>query len=280
MSTILEALRKLEKEQARPVAPGPTRLDREIAAEQAPVRQHPLRRFALVTTALALSALAGVTVTLAGLSYWQQLASEAPSEDVAAASAEPPSVAEAEAEAEADTSRTEVPSVVVVADVLREEMRELQVEPMSEPAVEPVAVAQIVREPSPATQLAAVREARVSRVPSQAPAAPRPQVFEVEPVPARPVPVDPPRVAVEPPLPVIVRDPVPAVMAKRTTWHPRRDRRRVELSVVEAGESRIVEMREGEFLGPLELVEIGPTGITFLHEGVEIQHRVGAKGHH
>ena len=61
----------------------------------------------------------------------------------------------------------------------------------------------------------------------------------------------------------------------RTIWHPRPERRRAELSVEEGGATRTLELREGDFVGPLKLSEIGPLGVTFVHEGVEIQHRVG-----
>jgi hypothetical protein len=76
---------------------------------------------------------------------------------------------------------------------------------------------------------------------------------------------------------LIVRDPVPSVVVTRTTWHPDRGRRRAELEVLQGEELRIVHMREGQFLGPLELGEIRPAGVTFLHNGVEIRRRVGSQ---
>ncbi len=82
------------------------------------------------------------------------------------------------------------------------------------------------------------------------------------------------------PLPVIVRSSVPSVVVTRTTWHPIRGRRRAELEVLEDEELRSLQMREGQFLGPLELAEISPSGVTFLHNGVEIHRRVGGGSQH
>jgi len=86
---------------------------------------------------------------------------------------------------------------------------------------------------------------------------------------AKPDPVEPP--------PVIVRSQVPSFAVKRTTWHPTSQRRRAEVEVVEGDQHRVVELREGQFLGPLEVEEIRPTGVTFLHNGIEIHRRVGSK---
>ena len=85
---------------------------------------------------------------------------------------------------------------------------------------------------------------------------------------AKPHPVEHP--------PVIVREQLPSLVVTRTTWHPDRGRRRAELEVSEGEELRVVSLREGQFLGPMELLEIRPTGITFRHNGVEVQHRVGS----
>ncbi len=75
--------------------------------------------------------------------------------------------------------------------------------------------------------------------------------------------------------PTVVRPPVPSLSIKRTVWHPRPERREAMVEIFEGEETRIVRLREGEFLGPLELQEVRPTGVTFLHDGIEVQRRVG-----
>ncbi len=268
MSTILEALRKLEKERPERTLADAAELDRKVLAREASERPRPLRFFALVVTAVVLSGVAGVSVTLAALSFWQSRNFETHRQG------ETPAVAAAGAQ------RVEEPTVVVAAEILKQNVAESaaalgSAEPSSaqsaepaaaralarpsavtvtsaEPTAEPFPIARVARERDPVSELAAAREARVSRAPP-----------EVLPVAAAP-------------LPVIIRDPVPSIVVKRTVWHPRRERRRAELSLLENGKSRIVELREGQFVGPLELAEIGPTGVIFLHEGVEIRRRVGA----
>ncbi len=77
-------------------------------------------------------------------------------------------------------------------------------------------------------------------------------------------------------IPRLTRTPLPDIQVKSTVWHPNAGRREVVVQVEEGGSSRLVTMREGEALGPLELNEIRPSGVTFVHEGVEVQYRVGA----
>lgn len=69
---------------------------------------------------------------------------------------------------------------------------------------------------------------------------------------------------------------VPRFAINGTTWHPHRQRRTAVVSVEEAGETRVVEVREGESVGPLKVTEIGPTGVTFSHEGKQVKRRIGA----
>ena len=69
---------------------------------------------------------------------------------------------------------------------------------------------------------------------------------------------------------------VPRFAISGTTWHPYRQRRTADISVESAGGTRTVEVREGEMLGPMKVSEIGPTSITFLHEGKVIKRRIGA----
>lgn len=69
---------------------------------------------------------------------------------------------------------------------------------------------------------------------------------------------------------------VPRFAISGTIWHPYRQRRTADISVETAGGTRTVEVREGEMLGPMKVSEIGPTSITFLHEGKVIKRRIGA----
>lgn len=86
--------------------------------------------------------------------------------------------------------------------------------------------------------------------------------------------VDPPRkVAVAPP--PVPRSPMPDIYVARTVWHPIADRR---IAVVEFGEGgETLELREGDVIGPLVVGEIEPTGVYFVHEGVEVRRRVGTR---
>jgi hypothetical protein len=69
---------------------------------------------------------------------------------------------------------------------------------------------------------------------------------------------------------------VPRFAISGTTWHPYRQRRTADISVETAGGTRTVEVREGEIFGSMKVSEIGPTSITFLHEGKVIKRRIGA----
>ena len=74
---------------------------------------------------------------------------------------------------------------------------------------------------------------------------------------------------------MVRRNPVPDVAVTRTIWHPQPNRR---VAVLELGDgSAPLELREGDAVGPLVLVEISPIGVIFLHDGVEIQRRVSAR---
>ncbi len=322
MSTILKALRKLEDERPARTPADATRLDREVLAEDTNKRSRPLQRIALVMIAVLFSGLAGAGMTLAALTFWQTRSSNAQNQS------ERPAVAAAPATPREE--RAEEPTVVVVANILKQravvtalaDTPEIPApDPYAEPAPDVVeaepAIAQaqpraflaesderipeplsIVREAparevparDPVAELAAVREARMSRAPAEvqsatppdAPVARSVAAVRNEPERAEPEPVEWPElesvdVAPDPVLAsATAPDPVPSFAVTRTTWHPRQQRRRAELSLLEAGETRIVELREGESVGPFQVSEIGPTGVTFLYKGIEIQRRVGA----
>jgi hypothetical protein len=204
----------------------------------------------------------------------------------------------------AKEERSNAPSVIVVADILKQ--RDATPAAFGTPAPkafesesdaplpEPLALARRAPARDPVAELAALRDARMSRAPvevhppeSVEPAEPTARVVAA-------VEIEPPQVEPEPeqsewleletvdvaPEPVAFRvsvpDPVPTLSVNHTTWHPRRQRRRAEVSVIEAGDSRTIELKEGESVGPFKVAEIGPTGVTFVHKGVEIQRRVGA----
>lgn len=68
----------------------------------------------------------------------------------------------------------------------------------------------------------------------------------------------------------------PGIAVLGTKWHPRVDRRSAEVTLSEGGGTRTIEVRQGQRVGSLEVVEIAPTGVTFRHNGAEIKRRVGA----
>jgi hypothetical protein len=327
MSTILRALRKLEKDQAERQFAATPELEGEMAAREESAGSRPWRYFALVTAAVLLSGVAGVWVTLAGLSYWQAslfdsesgaVAADVTPDRVAGVAADPATdVAPSKSTPVAASDRAEEPTIVIAADILKRwaaasemtrdtlalGMRPVQSIALSEPlaptvdSVESLPIAIISRKPNPASRLAAAREARVSRAPKHV----VPPLAREEPAPTRREPVkiaslrveaaqpesvqEPavsaavlpeirPKIAPEI-IPEIVHAPVPSVVVMSTTWHPRSERRRAELSVEEDGKTRTLELREGDFIGPLRISEIGLIGVTFVIEGVEIEHRVG-----
>jgi hypothetical protein len=81
-----------------------------------------------------------------------------------------------------------------------------------------------------------------------------------------------------PPAPVVAaarapeRAPVPDVRVERTSWHPQSARR---VAVVLLGAEDPREVHEGDALGPLVVARIEPSGVVFVHEGVELLRRVG-----
>lgn len=159
-----------------------------------------------------------------------------------------------------------------------------------EPA-ESVPIASITRKPVAASRRVVSREAPVDGAPKQDEDLPqvklatpkfdpvraaslRARAAPAQPRPVPPVPVEPTRALVAE-VPEIVREPVPSVVVTSTVWHPRPERRLAQLSVLEGGVTRRVELREGQRLGPLRLAEIGMIGVTFVHEGVEIEYQIG-----
>jgi len=89
---------------------------------------------------------------------------------------------------------------------------------------------------------------------------------------AEPKPKPAPRAAAPEP---ILRSPVPNVYVARTIWHPMAERR---VAVVELeGSDETLELHEGDAVGPLVVGKIEPSGVFFVHDGIELRRRVGAR---
>lgn len=71
----------------------------------------------------------------------------------------------------------------------------------------------------------------------------------------------------------IVRAEVPGLRVERTVWHPIAERRVATIELEQNSERR--EIHEGDAVGPLVVSEIEPSGVVFVHEGVEIRRRIG-----
>jgi len=72
----------------------------------------------------------------------------------------------------------------------------------------------------------------------------------------------------------IARSPVPDLVVEKTIWHPLAERRVAVVLLTDRDE--VVELHEGDAVGPLVVARIEPTGVLFLHDGVELRRRVGA----
>ena len=96
-------------------------------------------------------------------------------------------------------------------------------------------------------------------------AAPKPRAAAVPVAPSPPAPPAPP-VARESPL---------AVQVERTFWHPRAERREAILRL--PGQEESVRVREGEVLGRFTVMRIEPSRVVFEKDGVEIVGRLQAK---
>jgi hypothetical protein len=68
---------------------------------------------------------------------------------------------------------------------------------------------------------------------------------------------------------------VPTVYVERTIWHPMAERR-VAVVALE-GNDQTLELHEGDAVGPLVVGKIEPSGVFFVHDGVELRRRVGAR---
>jgi len=77
---------------------------------------------------------------------------------------------------------------------------------------------------------------------------------------------------------VVQRNRIPSVLVTQTSWHPRAERRIALIERLDASDGEeLLRMREGDRIGSLELVSIEPTGVVFVHDGIELRRRVGAR---
>ncbi len=72
----------------------------------------------------------------------------------------------------------------------------------------------------------------------------------------------------------VVRADVPDIFVSSTVWHPQQDRRIAKVTLAGGAPK---ELHEGDAIGPLVVSKIEPSGVIFLHAGVELRRRVGAK---
>jgi hypothetical protein len=77
---------------------------------------------------------------------------------------------------------------------------------------------------------------------------------------------------------VVQRTRIPSVLVTQTIWHPRAERRIALIERLDASDGdELLRMREGDRIGSLELVSIEPAGVVFVHDGIELRRRVGAR---
>jgi len=266
MSTILKALRRLEREKS---AQEGRPLKDEVTAAPAAGSRRGFPFLALLIAAGALSFGLGASLFW----FW-------PRENAAPQVAEVPEVAKAPQVAEAPRAPRRagvVPAPPAAAA----------------PAIPaPSPAASVASAPPPPVAALAAPVAVVSRPEPPRAIEPAPPIPEKpDAMPAKPAPPErgslPPfarrqaPAAAEPPpaAPVaraekVARPEVPGVLVSSTVWHPQRDRR-LALVSFEGGAAR--ELHEGDAIGSLVVSEIGPSGVVFLHDGVELRRRVGAK---
>ena len=99
-------------------------------------------------------------------------------------------------------------------------------------------------------------------------AAPKPRAAVV---PVAPSPPAPPA----PPAPPVARESPLAVQVERTFWHPRAERREAILRL--PGQEESVRVREGEQLGSFTVTLIEPSRVIFEKDGVQIARRLKAQ---
>jgi len=144
----------------------------------------------------------------------------------------------------------------------------------SDPVVVAVAPQPERAAPKPAAA-SAVAPARDAEKPAAAPKPePKPKVEESSKKPAKSSAAPPrEREPAEAASSEITRAEIPDLRVERTVWHPIAERR-VALIEFERSAERL-EIREGDAVGPLVVSKIEPSGVVFVHDGVEVRRRIG-----
>ncbi len=313
MSTILKALRRLEREKnAQSTRP----LSEAVAGASPPPRRRRLARW-LVAGGVLAGALAIAAVVFLVLPSRDEPEGGDPVE--IAATPQKPSPAHPTAKRRRSTARVPAPSASARERPARGTDTAARIVPRAQPAAPPelppaalsseVAVVKRIRPANPSSEPSAAEAAPAEASPrseraTEQPARPsgssedpearpkpgswRPAALEAEksvqlasaapaakppPTPrAKPPPKPAPPAAESEP---IMRSPVPTVYVERTIWHPMAERR-VAVVALE-GNDETLELHEGDAVGPLVVAKIEPSGVFFVHDGVELRRRVGAR---
>ncbi len=77
---------------------------------------------------------------------------------------------------------------------------------------------------------------------------------------------------VEPDHKVVLRAQLPEVKVRSTIWHPQAGRR---IAMVEVDSGEVLELNEGDAVGPLVVEAIKPGGVYFAHDGISVLHKIG-----
>jgi hypothetical protein len=132
-------------------------------------------------------------------------------------------------------------------------------------ASDPVAVA-VAPQPERVAPESAVAPARDAEKPAAAPKPePKPTAKESSKKPAKS--------SAAPSSSEIARAEIPDLRVERTVWHPIAERRVALIEFERSAERR--EIREGDAVGPLVVSKIEPSGVVFVHDGVEVRRRIG-----
>lgn len=125
---------------------------------------------------------------------------------------------------------------------------------------------------STSTKPAASTRAAAESEPSAVP----PPIARAKPAMAPPPPQPPSKrttgSAVKPDHKVVLRARLPELKVRSTIWHPQSSRR---IAVVEIDAGQVLELNEGDAVGPLVVESIKPGGVFFTHDGVSVLHKVG-----
>jgi hypothetical protein len=313
MSTILKALRRLEREKS---AQSDRSLSEAVANASPPApRRRPARW--LVAGGVLTGALAIAAVVFLVLPSRDEAEGGDPVE--IAATPQKPSPANPTAKHRRRTARARAPSASARERPARGTGAEARIVPSAQPAAPPelppaalsseVEVVKRIRPANPASEPSAAKAAPAEAPPrserateqparpagsaedpaarpkpgSQRPAAPEAEK-SVHLASAAPAAKPPPTPRAEPPprpappgaeSESILRSPVPTVYVERTIWHPMAERR-VAVIVLE-GNDETLKLHEGDAVGPLVVGKIEPSGVFFVHDGVELRRRVGAR---